>query len=237
MKKEEIYKIAIETRNMEISLFWQRSNYFMVLNTAIAVGFFSLKNESYAPILAAVGLVVAIIWYLVNIGSKFWQSRWEHRLHLIEKEIEKKEKVKINLFSANWETIQSDVKGSFENSRHKNWRKFLDRQVMKKPSVSLQMTVLSLLFVLFWVSALVVSIVCLVLKIVCWLAWLLKIASARNFGNSRDRDAFSMGRKAVVKKIDLSLHLYFFLFRKSILEAEWCFRKILGLIDNAKINT
>ena len=159
MKKEEIYKIAIETRNMEISLFWQRSNYFMVLNTAIAVGFFSLQNAAYAPILAAVGAVVAIIWYLVNIGSKFWQSRWEHRLHLIEREIEKEGKVKINLFSANWETIQSDVKGSLENSRHKNWRKFFDLQVMKKPSVSLQMTLLSVLFVLFWIAALIVNIV------------------------------------------------------------------------------
>ena len=159
MEKEEIYKIAIETRNMEISLFWQRSNYFMVLNTAIAVGFFSLKNESYAPILALLGAVVAFIWYLVNIGSKFWQSRWEHRLHLIEREIEKKEKININLFSADWKTIQSDVKGSLENSRHEGWRKFLDKHIMKKPSVSLQMTLLSLLFVLFWLVALVVNIV------------------------------------------------------------------------------
>src|SRR5207248_3234570 len=37
----DAYKIALETRNLEINLFWQRSNYFLVLNTAIAVGFFA----------------------------------------------------------------------------------------------------------------------------------------------------------------------------------------------------
>lgn len=31
---------ALDTRNFEISLYWQRSNYFLVLNTALAVGFF-----------------------------------------------------------------------------------------------------------------------------------------------------------------------------------------------------
>ena len=40
-KKEmdfELYKIAIQTRNLELGFFWQRSNYFLVLNTALATG-------------------------------------------------------------------------------------------------------------------------------------------------------------------------------------------------------
>ncbi|ENN6985946.1 hypothetical protein ACAB91_004506 [Vibrio parahaemolyticus] len=43
----EAYKIALETRNMEIKLFWQRSNYFLALNAALALGFFRLTEGYY----------------------------------------------------------------------------------------------------------------------------------------------------------------------------------------------
>ena len=42
--KFDFYKISIEIRNLEIGLFWQRSNYFLVLNTAVAVVSFQLKG-------------------------------------------------------------------------------------------------------------------------------------------------------------------------------------------------
>ena len=41
---KDLYKTLLDTRNLEISLFWQRSNYFLVLNTGIAFGFFNLKT-------------------------------------------------------------------------------------------------------------------------------------------------------------------------------------------------
>ena len=51
----EAYRTALATRNFEISLFWQRSNYFLVLSTAIAVGFFARgevtvegRNETFS---------------------------------------------------------------------------------------------------------------------------------------------------------------------------------------------
>ncbi len=80
----EAYRVAKEARNLEIMLFWQRSNYFLVLSTAVAVGFFSLRDAKYALPLAIFGLVVGLLWIAVNLGSKFWQSRWEHRLRLTE---------------------------------------------------------------------------------------------------------------------------------------------------------
>lgn len=55
----EAYRTAIQARNLEIGLFWQRSNYFLVLNTAIAVGFFSLEDDVFALLFGAMGLVVA----------------------------------------------------------------------------------------------------------------------------------------------------------------------------------
>jgi hypothetical protein len=80
----DLYKIALDTRNMEIGLFWQRSNYFLVLNTAIAVGFFK-TTEKYQLLMSFVGFCVALLWFSVNLGSKYWQSRWEFRLYEAEK--------------------------------------------------------------------------------------------------------------------------------------------------------
>ncbi len=102
----EAYRVARETRNLEITLFWQRSNYFLVLSTAIAVGFFSLHGHHYALPLAVFGVVVGMLWFFVNLGSKFWQSRWEHRLRLTEEQLHPN----MNLFSASWERFKKTSK-------------------------------------------------------------------------------------------------------------------------------
>lgn len=147
--KLELYKMAAQTRNMEISLFWQRSNYFLVLNTAIAAGFFSLNNLRYTRLLSIMGISVSLLWVAVNLGSKFWQSRWEYRLHKAEDDLH----AGIDLFSATWETVQDDVNRSFA-FRQGGWLHGLyKRGVMLKPSVTMMMTLLSVLFVIFWILA------------------------------------------------------------------------------------
>ncbi len=150
----EAYRIARETRNLEINLFWQRSNYFLVMSTAIAAGFFSLKDGRYGLPLAILGLVVAALWVAVNLGSKFWQSRWEYRLSLTEKEL----RSGMNLFSADWETVQDDVRRSLEFRKRGKLHQLYSRSVLLKPSVTLMMTLLSLGLVLFWVAVVVITI-------------------------------------------------------------------------------
>lgn len=151
--KFDLYKIALDTRNMEIGLFWQRSNYFLVLNTAAAVGFFLKATEKYQILIGIFGVVVAILWFGVNLGSKFWQSRWEFRLKEAEKELNNN----IQYFSATWETIKSDVEKSLEFSEHNNLRKIIDKLVLMKPSVSFIMTLLSILFILLWIGLIIMS--------------------------------------------------------------------------------
>jgi hypothetical protein len=150
----EAYRVAKETRNLEITLFWQRSNYFLVLSTAIAIGFFSLRDPKYALPLAVFGLVVGLLWIAVNLGSKFWQSRWEHRLRLTEEKL----RPNMDLFSASWETVQNDVRQSFEFRRRGVIHRAYTRLVLLKPSVSLMMTTLSLAFVAFWIVMVVVTV-------------------------------------------------------------------------------
>ena len=105
IEDKDIYKIALDTRNFEISLFWQRSNYFLVLNSALALGFFNLKEQKYSLFMAIFGIIVSWLWFCVNLGSKFWQTRWEQRLSVIENRIDPE----LKFFSADWDTIYGDV--------------------------------------------------------------------------------------------------------------------------------
>lgn len=149
LEGKDAYKFAYDTRNFEISLFWQRSNYFLVLNSGLALGFFNLEKQKYALLLAGFGLFVSILWFCVNLGSKYWQSRWEHRLALFEKEIAPS----LDFFAADPRTIQNDVKESLESGRGNKgyFRRWLDKLILKKPSVSYCMTLLSLSFCVGWV--------------------------------------------------------------------------------------
>lgn len=154
ISKEELYKIVLETRNLEISLFWQRSHYFLALNTAVAVGYFSLQDPFYAIPLSLFGLIVSILWFMVNLGGKFWQSRWEHRLRLAEQDLS----LETRFFSADWNTIYRDAEQSLKFANHSGIRRYLDHLVLKKPSVSLMMTLLSLVFATLWLFLLALAI-------------------------------------------------------------------------------
>lgn len=151
----ELYRAARETRAFEIRMFWQRSNYFLVLNTALAVGFFSLgPSDVYALALSVVGVAVASLWVRINLGSKYWQSRWEERLRVVENDLHEG----LDLFSAGWKVLDGDVARSLGHARGSGWLKRLhDKLVLEKPSVSKTMMSLSVLFVVLWCLAAIAS--------------------------------------------------------------------------------
>jgi len=152
------YNIAYQTRNFEIQLFWQRSNYFLVLNTAIITGI-AIKLGSIDPIVAvfiAFGIFVSCLWYRVNLGSKFWQTRWEQRLH----EIEERVSPSANLFSATQAQIKADVENSIKTTGGQGWwRSYVNKQALSKPSVSRQMILLSIGFICLYVALLAIWII------------------------------------------------------------------------------
>lgn len=145
----EVYRTAIQTRNMEISLFWQRCNYFLVLNTGMAVAFFAGLSRPHAIALGIVGVLAALLWLGTALGSKFWQCRWEHRVRQAELQLSPS----VRLFSASWEVVQDDVRQSFEFRRRGAVHRTYARLVLMKPSVSLVMTLLAALFVAWWAGA------------------------------------------------------------------------------------
>lgn len=139
---------------MEIALFWQRSNYFLALNTAVAVGFFAEGVKDYQIYVGVFGLIVSFLWLRINNGSKYWQSRWEGRLKKAEENLN----LNIEYFSASKETTDADVKESLDFSKHGNIRKFFDSFVLNKPSVSFTMMLLSILFMVLWGVLICVSV-------------------------------------------------------------------------------
>jgi hypothetical protein len=65
-----------------------------------------------------------------------------------------------NLFSADRATVQKDVEQSLKFNIHGWFQRLLDCLVLKKPSVTLMMMILSLLFAVAWligVALLIVS--------------------------------------------------------------------------------
>ena len=141
-------QIALDNRAFEIQLFWQRSNYFIVLMTALGVGVFTIKSSKYALCISLFAAITSWYWYKTNLGSKFWQESWEVEVVKLAKE------KGIRSFERPTSEIVDQVKDSLEagwqQSGKGSIRKLIDRQILKKPSVSHYMILLSLTSVGLW---------------------------------------------------------------------------------------
>lgn len=151
---KDLYAILIATRNLEVNLFWQRSNYFLVLNSGIVFGFFNLKDTRYAIIFGLMGLVVSSLWFWVCLGSKFWQTRWEQRLLDFENE----HLPGLEFFAATQVRIRSDALKGFAFEHLGRIQGAVYRLALRKPSVSYSMILLSAIFVFGWIAFFVVYI-------------------------------------------------------------------------------
>src|ERR1043166_9125702 len=85
--------LALDIRKFEIELYWKRAGYFWTLIAASFAGYFALQSSSNAgakpliPLVACIGFLVSLAWYLVNRGSKFWQENWERHVDLLESKV------------------------------------------------------------------------------------------------------------------------------------------------------
>jgi hypothetical protein len=85
---------ALDIRKFEIELYWKRATYFWAFIAAAFAGYALTYKTGYTPttsdqswlsmLFSALGLVFSFAWYLVNRGSKFWQSNWERHVDLLE---------------------------------------------------------------------------------------------------------------------------------------------------------
>lgn len=80
---------ALDIRKFEIEMYWKRGTYFWAFIAAAFAGYAlthkATDSDPWLSILfSALGLVFSFAWYLVNRGSKFWQSNWERHVDLLE---------------------------------------------------------------------------------------------------------------------------------------------------------
>jgi hypothetical protein len=92
---KEILGYAADVRKFEIDLFWKRSTFFWAFSTT-AVGAYGFANGHPGLQFAAgcFGIVCAVIWSLVNRGSKYWQLVWERKVEVVQQEA-----IHLDLFS------------------------------------------------------------------------------------------------------------------------------------------
>lgn len=146
MEPLEKFKMTLEIRNMEIHLYWTRSNFFLALNTAVAAGFFSISDRPIS--FAILGFVSSLLWLFVNLGSKFWQARWEEKL----REVEADAFPDLKMFTQSYDEIRASVEKSVTRQSRSLLGKIVTPAILWKPSVSTMVIYLSAAFCIFWIS-------------------------------------------------------------------------------------
>lgn len=141
-------QIALDNRAFEIQLFWQRSNYFLVLMTALGIATFSVKDELFSPLIALFATFCSCFWFRTNLGSKFWQESWEVEVTTLAEE------QGIRSFEKRLPEVKAQVEKSFGDGQNLEKRSFLrrwvDRQTVRKYSVTYNMILLSLISTIIW---------------------------------------------------------------------------------------
>ncbi len=92
--QKEALERAWKNRDFEIELYWKRATYFWAFIGATFAGYFIVLNNpkdvsaNYPElVLAIMGFIFSLAWYLVNRGSKKWQENWENHIDMLEDEI------------------------------------------------------------------------------------------------------------------------------------------------------
>lgn len=89
--RKQALHYALDIRKFEIDLYWRRATYFWTLLATTFAGFFAVSiaeptKSLLILLISCIGLVLALGWYLVNRGSKFWQNNWERHVDTLENE-------------------------------------------------------------------------------------------------------------------------------------------------------
>lgn len=95
-KTEAALQHALDIRKFEIGLYWQRATYFWALIAAAFAGYFAVLAAEHmsaadkvfnAFVIACLGIIFSLSWFLANRGSKYWQENWENHVDMLEDDI------------------------------------------------------------------------------------------------------------------------------------------------------
>jgi hypothetical protein len=91
-RQKEALKQALDIRKFEVETYWKRATYFWACIAVAFAGFFALSSKAEASsrdlsLVACLGFLFSLGWYLVNRGSSSWQNNWEMQVDLLEDEV------------------------------------------------------------------------------------------------------------------------------------------------------
>jgi len=91
--KIEIFKILYEHYKNDFTLYWTRSNFFLLTQIGL-LGYFSSDYISandgeikYRLLITIIGFVLSLIWFLVVLSSTKWIKVWRNKVLEIDKGI------------------------------------------------------------------------------------------------------------------------------------------------------
>ena len=148
-----LYHILIDTRNLEVNLFWQRTNYFLALNSGIVLAFFNVKDAIYVRTFAIIGLLSSLLWFWACLASKYWQTFWAQCL----KKFEEDKLTGLHFFSADPQYRNKLVEEGLEYEGIGPMSGRIYGLAKRCRSVSLSMLLLAVVFVAGWFILLVNS--------------------------------------------------------------------------------
>lgn len=96
-----IYQCVISVRNNDVSLRWQRTQIFLIINTGILAVIKSLNTakQEFDAVLCGGGIIICIIWLLAMRLGGVWVEFWDGRLADIEKALEKTDPEIVTVFN------------------------------------------------------------------------------------------------------------------------------------------
>ena len=151
---ERQYRILIDTRNLEVNLFWQRANYFLVLNSGILLAIYNFTKPNQIGLFAAIGIAASLLWFWACLASKYWQTLWAERLA----DFERTQLAGLNFFSLDAHTRDKLVAKGIDNEGLGQIETHVYGLATQCRSVSFSMLFLSLVFALGWLAVLAYSV-------------------------------------------------------------------------------
>jgi hypothetical protein len=83
----QIFQIVHEHFEQDLREFWQRSNFYLVVDGLLLSAFASAHLRSLQILLACAGLVISTFWLLVARGSITWLSLWRGEVRRLDQVI------------------------------------------------------------------------------------------------------------------------------------------------------
>lgn len=163
-------KVALDNRAFEIQLFWQRSNYFLVLMTALGVATFSVRDILLSPIVAMFATAASYFWFRTNLGSKFWQESWEVEVIALAKE------QGIRSFERPTSEVIEQVKAALDGGQGKQQnfvRRIVNTLIAKKYSVTHNMILFSMFSTTIWMIITIIFLFRLFAHYIEWVKWIM----------------------------------------------------------------